>query len=72
MNFKQEPGEVRKEQIPLLKPHSYPLRRYLVYSSAKDKRFLCVCAARDAKHALKIARQLFTLDRTAHAVLERL
>ncbi len=46
------------------------LQRYLVYRSDKAKNFLCVCAASDRRHALKIARQLFRLERTAHAVRE--
>lgn len=44
--------------------------RYLIYRSAKSRDFLCVCSARDGRHALKIARRLFRLDRTAHAVPE--
>lgn len=43
------------------------LRRWWVYRSATSKQHLCVCAARDGRHALKIARQMFRLDRTAHA-----
>lgn len=46
------------------------LRRWWVYRSATSKQHLCVCAARDGRHALKIARQMFRLDRTAHAALE--
>jgi hypothetical protein len=48
------------------------LYRFLVYPSDKAQRWLCVCAARDKAHALKIARQNFTcIERTAYAVLER-
>ena len=47
------------------------LHRFLVFKHAKSRDFLCICAARDKRHALKIARQLFTLDRTAFAVMER-
>lgn len=43
------------------------LYRYLVYKSAASKDYLCVCAARDRKHALAIARQSFDLTRTAYA-----
>lgn len=46
------------------------LHRFLIYRSAKAKHFLCVCAARDKRHALKIARQNFKLDRTAYAIPE--
>jgi hypothetical protein len=46
------------------------LRRYLVYRTGKSTNHLCVAAARDAKHALQIARQMFILPRDAHAVLE--
>ena len=48
------------------------LRRYLIYPDDKCRQYMCVCAARDTAHALKIARQNFTLTRTARAVLERL
>jgi hypothetical protein len=47
-----------------------PLRRFLVYRSAKSRQHLCVCAARDRRHALSIARQMFPLERTAFAVPE--
>ena len=47
-----------------------PLRRFLVYRSAKSRQHLCVCAARDGRHALRIARQMFLLERTAFAVPE--
>lgn len=47
------------------------LTRYLVFRTAKSPHFLCVCAARDAKHALKIARQQHRLSRDAYAVSER-
>jgi len=45
-------------------------RRYKVFRSAQSKDFLCICAARDKRHALKIARRMFRLERTAMAVLE--
>lgn len=45
--------------------------RYLVFRSASSANHLCVCAARDKRHAVKIARRLFRLDRTAYAVQER-
>lgn len=47
-----------------------PLRRYLVYRSAKARNHLCVCAARDRRHALRIARQMFRLERAAFAIPE--
>lgn len=47
------------------------MKRYLIFRSAKSRSFLCVCAARDGRHALSIARQMFQLDRTARAVAER-
>lgn len=46
------------------------LRRFLVYRSAKSRQHLCVCAARDGRHAVRIARQMFLLERTAFAVPE--
>lgn len=46
------------------------LDRYLVYRSAESAHFLCVAAARSARHALEIARQMFRLTRTAHAIPE--
>ena len=46
------------------------MTRFLVYRSKTAKHFLCICAARDRKHALKIARRMFTLDRTAFAIPE--
>ena len=46
------------------------LNRYLIYRSAASRNFLCICAARDKRHALKIARQNFRLERTAYAVAE--
>jgi hypothetical protein len=39
----------------------------LVYRANEAKTYLCVCAARDKRHALKIARQMFRLPRTAYA-----
>lgn len=47
------------------------MSRHLIYRSAKARQFLCVCLARDERHALKIARRMFQLDRTAYAVAER-
>ena len=47
-----------------------PLRRFLIYRTAKSRQHLCVCAARDGRHALRIARQMFALERTAFAVPE--
>ena len=49
-----------------------PLRRFLIYRTAKILQHLCVCAARDGRHALRIARQMFLLERTAFAVPEAL
>lgn len=49
-----------------------PLRRFNVYRSAAARTHLCVCAARDSRHAVRIARQLFLLTRTATARLEAL
>ncbi len=46
------------------------LRRFRVYREAGARQFLCVAAARDARHAVKIARQLFRLTRTAWATPE--
>jgi hypothetical protein len=47
-----------------------PLIRYMVFTAPSRREPLCICAARDKKHALKIARQLFALPRTAYAVEE--
>ena len=41
--------------------------RFLVYRSAAARDFLCVCAARDKRHAVAIARRLFRLERSAYA-----
>lgn len=49
---------------------STPLARYRVYRSPASRTYLCVCAARDRRHALRIARQLFVLPRTAYALPE--
>lgn len=46
------------------------LKRYRVYRTPQSANHLCICAARDAKHALKIARQMFTLPRGAYATPE--
>lgn len=54
-----------------LMDHRQGLRRFLVFADQSDRRYLCVCAARDKRHALKIARQTgFRLSRTAFAILE--
>lgn len=44
--------------------------RFLIYRSAAARVHLCVCAARDKSHALKIARRMFRLERTAFALKE--
>lgn len=50
---------------------SMPLpKRWLVFRSRKSPAHLCVCAANDAKHAVKIARNIWSLDRTAFAIPE--
>ena len=46
------------------------VRRYNVYRAKSAKTNLCVCVARDKKHALKIARQMFQLPRDAWAMEE--
>lgn len=46
-------------------------RRFLIFPDDSTRQYMCVCAARDSSHALKIARQNFTLSRTARAILER-
>lgn len=46
--------------------------RYLIYRSATARNFLCVCSAINRGHALKIARRMFRLERTAYAVVEGL
>jgi len=51
---------------------SAPLRRFRVYREAKSRQCLCIAAARDSKHAVKVARQLFRLTRTAWATPEPL
>lgn len=45
-------------------------RRYKVFRSNTARNFLCICAARDPNHALKIARRWFRLERTAWATEE--
>jgi hypothetical protein len=40
------------------------MKRFLVFSSRTRSNHLCVCMARDRRHALAVARQLFTLKRT--------
>ena len=54
----------------MMKENRPMTRRYLVYPTAAARQFMCVCAARDAKHALKIARRMFRLERGAYARLE--
>lgn len=44
--------------------------RFLVFRSRAARQHLCVCAAHDKAHALKIARCMFRLERTAFAVQE--
>lgn len=44
--------------------------RYLIYRNRDARQFLCVCVGRDKRHALKVARQMFPLERTAYAVRE--
>jgi len=44
--------------------------RFLVFRSRASRQHLCVCAAHDTAHALKIARRMFRLERTAVAVQE--
>lgn len=46
------------------------LTRFKVYRSATARDFLCICAARNRRHALTIARRLFRLERSAMAVPE--
>ena len=45
--------------------------RYLVFRSRKSISYLCVCMARDACHAVDIARQMFDLGSDAFAVPEK-
>lgn len=45
--------------------------RWWVYRTAKSQAPLCVVAANDRLHALKIARGIWALDRTARAIPER-
>ena len=42
--------------------------RFRVWRSSKARSFLCIAAARDERHALQVARQLFRLERSAFAV----
>lgn len=53
--------------IPPQLPAPVNLRRYQVFRSRDAREFLCIAAARDSRHALHIARQLFQLTRTAWA-----
>lgn len=46
------------------------LTRFRVYREASSRQFLCIASARDAKHAVRIARQMFRLTRTAWATPE--
>jgi hypothetical protein len=45
--------------------------RFYVYRSDKSRNYLCVCAARDKRHALQIARRMFQLSKTAWAMPEK-
>lgn len=45
--------------------------RHLVFRSKASSTHLCVCAARDRRHAVKIARQMFRLPPTAYAIPEQ-
>ncbi len=45
-------------------------KRFLVFRTANSRNYLCICAARDQAHALKIAAQQFRLDSTAYALEE--
>lgn len=45
--------------------------RYLVFRSKASPTHLCVCAARDRRHAVTIARQMFRLPATAYAIPEQ-
>ena len=47
------------------------MTRYMVFRSASSSHHLCVCAARDRGHALRIARRMFRIERTGYAVPER-
>lgn len=49
-----------------------PLHRFHVYRTRTSPRRLCICAARDKAHALRIARGIWQLDRTAYATPESL
>lgn len=46
------------------------LTRYRVYSSRTKSTFLCIVAARSRGAALRVAKAMFYLTRTAHAVEE--
>lgn len=46
------------------------MSRFKIFRSSKSDNFLCICMARDKKHAIKIARRMFRLDRTAFAIPE--
>jgi hypothetical protein len=45
--------------------------RWLVYRTRKSANHLCVVAAQDKAHALRVARGIWALDRTAFAIPER-
>ncbi|MFA7331058.1 MAG: hypothetical protein WC326_08300 [Candidatus Delongbacteria bacterium] len=44
--------------------------RHLIFRSQAAKVHLCVVDARDRRHALKVARRTFKLDKTAYAIRE--
>jgi hypothetical protein len=46
------------------------MTRFLVYSGRTKRTYLCVVAARDKVHALKVARQMFNLTKKAFAMEE--
>ncbi len=41
--------------------------RFYIYTGPKSRSHLCVVSATDHRHALKVARQTFTLKRSAYA-----
>jgi len=45
--------------------------RWLVFSAKTKREHMCVVAAASAKDAVRIARGIWRMDRTAFAVLER-
>lgn len=50
-------------------PAAPRVERWLIYRPGM-RRYLCVVAARDAAHALRVARQTFRMPRGATAVRE--